>query len=72
MKTGNKKSRRKERAGETAAEQTRGLRLVTARDGPTSEPTINPADQLFQSLDLLLDSRLCEGVVILKRTCGLG
>lgn len=31
----------------------------------SSEPTINPADKLFQCFDLLLDPWLCKGVVIL-------
>lgn len=36
-----------------------GLRLENA----SSQPTIDPADELFQGLDLLLDPRLCKGVV---------
>lgn len=43
------------------------LHAVLLRED-SSEPTINPADQLFQRLDLLLDPWLCEGVVILQMT----
>lgn len=46
-------------------------RAVLLREG-SSGPTINPADQLFQRLDLLLDPWLCEGVVILPMTQSLG
>ena len=41
---------------------------ITLLESSSSEPTIDPTDKLFQRLDLLLDPRLCKGVVILRIT----
>lgn len=42
--------------------------VLLLENSSPSEPTINPADKLFQCLHLLLDPWLCKGVVILQMT----
>lgn len=49
-----------------------GPHWANAREVLSSEPTIDPADKLFQGLDLLLDPWLRKGVIILQRTQRLG